>query len=126
MTSTASMKKSIGSFERYCNDKVVNAEKFLDDHKNDASLSTRIVEAAEGMIKGLGDQFRKMETKWQDEIMDKVEETVYDELEKRVTDSQRKVNKCIETLQKFLDRNDSTSVTSSVPKALKLDNSFKK
>ena len=66
-----------------------------------------------------------METKWQDEIMDKVDETVYDELEKSVTDSQSQVNKCIESLQTFLDRNDSTSVTSSVPKALKLDNSFK-
>ena len=74
MTSTASMKKSIGSFERYCNDKVVKAEKFLDDHKNDPSLSARTVEAIEGMIKGLEDQFKKMETKWQDDIVGKVED----------------------------------------------------
>ena len=112
------------SFERYCNDKVVNAEKFLDDHKNDPCLSTTTVDEAKDMILGLKKQFGKMETKWQDEIMDKVEGTDYDELEKRVTDSQIKVDKCIETLQKFLDRHDSTSAT-SVPKALKLDNSFK-
>ena len=120
-------KQSIASFERYCNTKIVNAEKFLDDHKNDPCLSTITVDEAKDMILGLKKQFGKMETKWQDEIMDKVEETVYDELEKRVTDSQSKVNKCVETLQKFLNRNDPTSVTSatSVPKAMKLDNSFK-
>ena len=97
-------KKSIASFERYCNDKVVEADKFMEDHQAAQSMSSILLNQGKDMIPSLDKQFSKMENKWQDEVMDKVEGADYDELERRVTDMQSKVEKCKEKLTQFLER----------------------
>ena len=117
-------KKSIASFERYCNDKVVEADKFMEDHQAAQSMSSILLNQGKDMIPSLDKQFSKMENKWQDEVMDKVEGADYDELERRVTDMQSKVKKCKETLTQFLVRFD-TTVSASAPKVNNLVSSFK-
>ena len=117
-------KKSIASFERYCNDKVVKADKFMEDHQAAQSMPSILLNQAKDMIPSLNNQLSKLVSKWQDEVENKVEGADYDELERRVTDMQSKVEKCMETLTQFLIRFD-TTVSASAPKVNKLDSSFK-
>ena len=117
-------KKSITSFERYCNDKVVKADKFMEDHQAAQSMSSIFLNKGKDMIPSLNNQLSKLVSKWQDEVFEKVEGADFDDLEKRVTDMQSKVEKCMETLEQFLARFD-TTVSAAAPKVHKLDSSFK-
>ena len=117
-------KRSIVSFERYCNDKVVEADKFMEDHQAAQSMSSILLNQGKDMIPRLEEQFRKMENKWQDEVFEKVEGADFEDLEKRVTEMRSKVKKCKEDLTKFLDKFD-TTVSDAAPKVHKLDSSFK-
>ena len=112
-------KKSIASFERYCNDKVVKADKFMEDHQAAQSMPSILLNQAKDMIPSLNNQLSKLVSKWQDEVENKVEGADYDELERRVTDMQSKVKKCKEELTKFLEKFDST-MAASAPKVNKL------
>ena len=117
-------KKSIASFERYCNDKVVKADKFMADHQAAQSMPSILLNQAKDMIPSLNQQLSKLKSKWEDEVESKVEGADYDELEGRVSDMQAKVEKCMETLTQFLIRFD-TNVAAAAPKVHKLDSSFK-
>ena len=59
-------KKSIASFERYCNDKVVYADKFLEDHQAAQSMPSILLNQGKGMIPRLEELFSKMERRWED------------------------------------------------------------
>ena len=81
-------KKSIASFERYCNDKVVKADKFMSDHQAAQSMPSILLNQAKDMIPSLNQQLSKLKSKWEDEVESKVEGADYDELEGRVSDTQ--------------------------------------
>ena len=98
-------KKSIASFERYCNDKVVEADKFVEDHQAAQSIPSIRLNQGKGMIPRLEERFSKLEKRW-DDVMDKFEGAEYDELEKRVMDMRSRVKKCKEKLTKVLGRFD--------------------
>ena len=98
-------KKSIAYFERYCNDKVVYANKFLEDHQAAQSVPSVLLNEGRDMIPRLEELFSKMERGWEN-VKDKLEGADYDEFEKRVTDTRSKVKKCIEKLTQFLGRFD--------------------
>ena len=119
-------KKSIASFERYCNDKVVEADKFMEDHQAAQSMSSIFLNKGKDMIPSLDNKLSKLENKWDDLVSnEKVEDAdLYDELERRVTEMQSKVRKCKEALEQFLARFDAT-VSAAAPKVYKLDSSFK-
>ena len=119
-------KKSITSFERYCNDKVVKADKFMEDHQAAQSMSSIFLNKGKDMIPSLDNKLSKLENKWDDLVSnEKVEDAdLYDELERRVTEMQSKVRKCKEALEQFLARFDAT-VSAAAPKVHKLDSSFK-
>ena len=71
-------KKSIASFERYCNDKVVEADKFMEDHQAAQSMSSILLNQGKDMIPSLDNKLSKLENKWDDLVSnDKVEETRY-------------------------------------------------
>ena len=98
----------------------------MDDHK--AGLTPRAIKIAEGHVEGLEAQFQRMNKKWQDELEDKAfedSETLHEELDKKVIDTKGQVDKCVEELQKMLEKNDSALVTAVAPKAMKQDNSYK-
>ena len=98
-------KKIIASFERYCNDKVVEADKFVEDHQAAQSMPSILLSQGKDMIPRLEERFSKLEKRWED-VMDKLEGANYDESERRVTDMRPKVKKCIEKLTQFLERFD--------------------
>ena len=98
-------KKIMASFERYCKNKVVEADKFVEDHQASQSMPSILLNEGKDMIPRLEELFSKMERRWED-IMDKFEGADYDELEKRVTDMRSKVKKCKEKLTQFLERFD--------------------
>ena len=122
-------KRSIATFERRCQDLISKAERFINDHKV-SGLTIRTSKFAEAHVVGLEEQFQRMNKKWQDELEDKAfedSETLHAELDKRVTETKNQVDKCVEDLQKMLEKNDSSTVAAAAvaSKALKLDNSFK-
>ena len=85
-------KKSIAAFERYCNDRVVEADKFMDDHQAAQSMSSILLNEGKDMIPSLNDKLSKLENKWEDLVSnDKVEGADFDDLEKRVTEMRSKV-----------------------------------
>ena len=98
-------KKSIAYFERYCNDKVVKADKFVEDHRASQSVPSILLNQAKDMIPRLEEQFSKLEKRWEN-VKDKFEGADYDELERRVTVMRSEVKKCIGKLKFFLWRFD--------------------
>ena len=94
-------KKSMAWFERCCNDRVVEADKFVEDHQAAQSIPSIRLNQGKGMIPRLEERFSKLEKRW-DDVMDKFEGAEYDELEKRVMDMRSRVKKCKEKLTKVL------------------------
>ena len=117
-------KKSITTYEGKCLSLIVKAEKFAEDHKE--GLTETGQKQAEGHIKGLQEQFDRMNKRWEDDFKAKLEEDdekLHDELDKKVNETQDKVDKVVEMLYKLIDK--VTVAASASGKMLKLDNSFK-
>ena len=117
-------KKSITTYEGKCLSLIVKANKFAEDHKD--GLTETGQKQAEGHIKGLQEQFDRMNKRWEDDFKAKLEEEdekLHDELDKKVNETQDKVDKMVELLYKLIDK--VTVAASASGKMLKLDNSFK-
>ena len=124
-------KKSLTKFSSLCDEKVMKAIKFLDINKD--GLTARTMSVAEAHAQAVEDQFSKMEKKWQDDFMVEVmdrddDDKLYNELSSMVKVTSAKVDECVEKLDKILKEYDSgtgAALATLVPKAMKLDNSFK-
>ena len=121
-------KRSLTKYSSLCDEKVNKALKFLDDNKD--GLIARTLPIAEAHAKTIEDQFTKMENKWQndfmDEVVDKEDDNLYDELSNMVKVTSTKVDKCVERLNKILKEYDlGTGATLALTKSPKMDNSFK-